>query len=91
LKGFSNAYSGDFHTLTTFQLTTILDKYARNGWMIPDTFNALIDAIGQKFSQFSLRELVSVCESLRSAGIRSDDIFSEVVKAFQSSEDKESE
>lgn len=77
LKEFGVAYRGNMNEASTLQIVKIMEKYAKHGWMIADTYNSLIDAFGKKFDEFSFRELASFAKSLGEIGLRQQDIISE--------------
>lgn len=77
LKEFGVVYRNGMNEASTLQIVKVMEKYAKHGWMIADTYNSLIDAFGKKFDDFSLRELASFTKSLGDVGLRQHDIINE--------------
>ena len=56
-----------------------MEKYSNIGWMLADTYNTLINGFGNKFEEFSIREMINFCSSLSKAGLRQEDILSSTI------------
>ena len=61
------------------QLIKIMEKYTDHGWMISDTYNAIIKAFGTQFDQYSFREMAAFVGALGKAGLRQLDVIEAVV------------
>jgi len=57
--------------------------------MLAQTYNSLIEAFGNKFNEFSYRELATFCTSLSKVGLRHEEIISESVQRVISAAGKQ--
>lgn len=57
----------------------ILDKYSSHHWLLNDTYNTLISAVGERFDNLTPRELASITQSLARVHIRQDDVISQAL------------
>lgn len=48
--------------------------------------NAFIQGFGQKYAEYSPKQLVSFCSSLNSAGLKQEDIFKSVLGSLETAE-----
>jgi hypothetical protein len=83
LREFTSQYKELFSQAHPYQFVKIMDKYASHGWMLADTYNGLIMALGKQFERLSSRELASFCASLGKSGLRQEDIIAETVKRIE--------
>ncbi len=79
MREFSNVYGKTFTDASTHQIISITEKFASHNWMIAQTYNSLIAAFGNRFNDFSFRELASFCSSLAKVGLRHEEIISESI------------
>jgi hypothetical protein len=75
MKEFSIAYKDQMKDASTHQIVKILDMYASHGWLIADTYNSIIKALGNRFDSFSFGELANVCQSFGKIGLRHQDVI----------------
>ena len=52
-----------------------MEKYASHKWMHSNTYNALVEAFGKKFDEFTTKELSAFCFCLGQVGLRQEDIL----------------
>jgi hypothetical protein len=88
MKEFSICYKGKFQEASTIQICKIAEKFTKHNWLIADTYNSLISAFGEKFDEFSFRELASFNLSLSNVGLRQPDIISASIEKLRSTAGK---
>lgn len=61
----------------------MFEKYSSHGWLINHTYNSLVNAFGERYKEFSFKELASFTSSLARVGLRQTDIVREVVSVME--------
>lgn len=74
MKEFSISYKSNLNDASTLQITKIVEKFTKHNWLIADTYNNLIKAFGDKFEEFSFRELATFNKCLSEVGLKQTDI-----------------
>eukprot|EP00347_Sterkiella_histriomuscorum_P010629 403375536 len=72
-----------FKTAGPNHLTKILDKYTSHGWLIVNVYNNLLNAIGEKYDEFSAAQLISITNSFSRVGLKQEDVLSKNIDRIE--------
>ena len=64
-------------------MVKIIQKFTEHNWMISDTYNNIIKGFGQRFDDFTVRELAMFVSSFAKVGLRQNDVIDSCIEQIE--------